>query len=329
MKPRLSLAVHGSLLAAAAAAAFAVSSRDGAAPISSPTEAVVWGGKPADVERIRYDAKGKRVSIDARADATGRFFVGTVEKDKAPDAGAAASPPTTTFVSVAAATKLTEALAPLRATRALGKLDPARAADFGLATPEATLTVRVAGQEHELTLGAATPGGADRYALDRARGELYVVKGDPLRDAESPETRLLERDPHAWKDADVTSARIEAAGKAREVARGGTEAKRFWSDPASRDKADETLGNWMSKLDRLRPTEYVAAAPEGRTVALRVEWSGASGKLGWLELVKAPGEGGKSAWFIVTERTRLHAKVLATLAEQVEADIASVGAASH
>jgi len=40
--------------------------------------------------------------------------------------------------------------------------------------------------------------------------------------------------------------------------------------------------------------------------------------------VKVPLENDKADYFITTERTRLHGKVVASLAQQVEQDIASV-----
>jgi hypothetical protein len=84
----------------------------------------------------------------------------------------------------------------------------------------------------------------------------------------------------------------------------------------------------MSKLERLRPTEYVTSAPEGAKPVVRVEYgvAGRAGKPGYIELLKAPpsASGGKSDYLIVTERTRLHAKVAAQSAEQVEQDVGAV-----
>src|SRR6185312_13294956 len=106
--------------------------------------------------------------------------------------------------------KLADALGSLKALRALGKVGDDRAAEFGLAEPEATVTVRTSGVEHKLLLGATTPGGGDRYVKDSATGEVYALRGEPLRDLESADSLLIERELHEWRDGDVTSAHIEA-----------------------------------------------------------------------------------------------------------------------
>ena len=45
----------------------------------------------------------------------------------------------------------------------------------------------------------------------------------------------------------------------------------FWADEGAKETADETIGNWMSKVDRLRPTEYVLAAPDPRETVVRID----------------------------------------------------------
>jgi hypothetical protein len=243
-----------------------------------------------------------------------------------PDAGA--PPPTkttTTFASNAAGKKLVEALAPLKASRAIGMVPGARQAEYGLDKKESTIIVTVAGREHKLVVGDNAPGGSDSYVLDPASGEAYVVKADFVRDLDMADSRLMERDLHGWKDTEAKGATITAGQKKREIVRGGPDNRRFWADPTNREKADETVGNWIQKLDRLRPTEYVATAPEGRTVLLRVDYTG-TGPLGFLELSKTadPAQAGKSLYFIMTERTHLYAKAVPSLAEQVEQDLGSI-----
>jgi hypothetical protein len=258
--------------------------------------------------------------------------VGTADREAAPPAGDAGAEPaaepavkSASFVSVTGANKLAESLAPLKALRAIGRIADDRAGEFGLDDPDGTLTVTLRGAERKLVFGGPTPGGGDRYARDPASGEVYAVKGDIFRDLESPDSRLLERDLHEWKDAEVARARVLAGGKTRELARGGAEGKKFWADPATAEQNDETAGNWMSKLDRLRPTEYVASPPESKEAVARIEYAGPGGELGFLELVKGPpGSSGKPDYFLITERTRLYGKVPTTLAEQVEQDVGAV-----
>ena len=264
--------VHLGLLAASLALAVGLWTREKEPKALAAGDVTVWSGHAAKLDRVGFESKTRKVTVESKSDAEGRYFTGTFERDNgapAVDGGAAPAPPTSgaktvvSFVSVGPGEKLAESLAPLKALRALGKIGADRAAEFGLAEPESTVTVRVDGADHKLQVGAATPGGGDRYVRDDASGEVYVIKGEPIRNLESADSMLLERDLHDWKDADVTRARLEAAGKTREIGRGGPEGKRFWADAQSPDTNDETLGNWMSKLDRLRPSEFLPASPEG------------------------------------------------------------------
>ena len=327
--------VHLGVLAVAAIAAIGVWTRDKEPKAVAQGDVTVWSGRASDVERVAYEAKTRKVTLEAKKDKVGRYFVGTVEKESTPpphaagDAGADATPPpaptrtTTALVSVSAGDKFAEAVAPFKALRALGKIGDDRAAEFGLDKADASVTIKVGGAERKLLLGGATPGGGDRYIKDAASGEVYAVKGEPFRNLESAESLLMERDLHEWKDIDATEAKIIAGGKTRAIVRGGAEGKKFWADPARPNENDETLGNWTSKLDRLRPTEFVLEAPKGETV-VRLEYTGGSKSLGFVEVIKAPGASGKADYFLQTERTRLFGKVAAQLAEQLEQDTGSV-----
>lgn len=342
--------VHLVLLGLAVVAAVLVWTRDKAPKALGQGDVTVWAGRPADVERIAYESKTRKVALEAKKDASGTYFVGTVEKDAAAppkkdphghdeadagaDGGAAEPEPaaakertTVTFVSVSGAQKLADQLAPLKALRGIGKLGDDRAAEFGLAEPEGTLTVKLGQAERKLLFGGPTPGGGDRYARDPATGEVFAIKGEIFRNLDGAEANLLERNLHEWPETDIGSATVTAQGKTRNLVRGGEERKRFWADPASPDTNDETVGNWMSKLDRLRPSEYAPMPPAAAEVVVRIDYAGAGGgKLGYLELIKAPAsaEGAKPDYYILTERTRLHAKVPTPAAEQVEQDVGSV-----
>jgi hypothetical protein len=322
--------IHLGVLAASVVAALAVWTKEKETKTLVPGDIVVWSGRSGDVEKATYESKTRKVSLEAKKDAAGRYFTGTAEKDPpapfhAPDAGAPppAGPRTTVgFVSVGSGERLADALAPLKALRALGKIGADRAAEFGLAEPDATVTVQVGGATHTLLVGAVTPGGGDRYVREGASNEVYVVKGDALRNLETAESLLLERDLHEWKDAEISRARLESGGKARDLVRSGPEGKRFWADAATAETNDETLGNWMSKLEKLRPSEFVLADPDPRETLLRVEYTGRK-PLGFVELVKVKG-GDKPAFYLRTEHTRLFGKVAGTQAEQLEQDLSAI-----
>jgi hypothetical protein len=312
------LVVHFALLGVAAGAAIFVWTRDKKAAVVV-TNVTVWNGRAADVERVGFESKTKSVSLESRKDAQGRWFFGT-QTTPATDAGA---PKTVTFASVGSGEKLAEALAPLKGLREVGKIGDDRAAEFGVKEPDGTLTVRLAGKERKLAFGARTVGGGDRYVRDEATGIVYVVKGDVTRDIETGEGSLAERDWHAFKDADIESLKVLAHGKTREVLHRGSDQNRIWSDPSDPDKPDETASNWISKVERLRPNEYLDPQPSAAEPILRIEYRARGAQGAFLEIAKLPASP-KPDFIVKTERTRLWTKVNATMGEQVEQDLGSV-----
>lgn len=330
------LVIHAGLFVLASAGAAQLWMRDEKPKSIAQSEATVWSGRSADIERIVFDGKGKKVSLEAKKDDVGAYYVGALERSAPtpPPAGSAGAPPPpappkagkTEFVAVGAAQKIIEAMAPLKALRALGRIPEDRSSEFGLAEPEGTLIVTVKGTEHKLVIGGTTPGGGDRYVRDPSSGETYVIDGDAVRDFDTAESRLIERDLHEWKEAEVTTADLKSGDKKRQIVRGGPEGKRFWADPGAADQKEETVANWMSKLDRLRPTDYVMTTPADKQDIVRIDYSAGSRKLGFVEVARIPAAdpAGKPDYLVRTERTRLFAKVPASAAEQIEQDLSSI-----
>lgn len=330
------LLIHAGLFVLASAGAAHLWMRDEKPKALVQTEATVWTGRTADVERIVFEGKNKKVSLEAKKDDVGAYYVGALERSAPtpPPAGSAGAPPPeppaakgkTEFVAVGAAQKIVDAVAPLKALRALGRIPEDRASEFGLAEPEGTLIVTLKGTERKLVIGGTTPGGGDRYVRDPGSGETYVIEGDAVRDLDTAETRLVERDLHEWKEAEVTIADVKGGDKTRQIVRGGPEGKRFWADPGAADQKDETVANWMGKIDRLRPSDYVMSTPTNKQDIVRIEYSAGTRKLGFVEVAKVPAAdpAGKPDYLVRTERTRLYAKVPAATAEQIEQDLGSV-----
>jgi len=334
------LALHAVLLGVATSVALVVWTRDKSAPVNMG-DVTIWNARPADVEHVAFVAKDKTggksltktVSLDAHKDSLGTWFSGVAEVPgrETLDAGPPATKKTI-LVSVTAANKLAEAFAPLRALRELGRIGDDRADEFGLKDPEGSLSLTIAGKEHQLSVGAHTPGGGDRYVRDSGSSIVYVVRGDATRDLESADTSFVEREVHELKDADIESVRVAARGRTRELLRRGPDSKRIWSDPSRPDAGDETFANWMSKLDRLRPLEYPASQPERPEIVARLDYTVKGQKGVFLELAKTPAAAqaespstpAKPDFLVRTERTRQWAKVTTSVAEQVDQDLGSV-----
>lgn len=354
---RGSLGLHVGLFVAASALALRAWTAEDE-PNKKPIAAELWSGRVAEVSRIEYRTDKKRVVLEPKEDEGGRYFVGTIEpletptqpKAQAPDAGAppsdqhqdphnphnphAAPPPESKepkrFISLTKGKELVESVASLKATRVIGKLAPERIPDFGFDKTEfGTLDVVVGGKKHSLAFGEKTPGGSDRYARDVATGEAYVIPGLIANDLTAADNRLIEREFHDFGEEKIGKVVLKAATGGREVVRHAVE-KDFWARPESPDTKDETVSNWMTKVDRLKVTTYVEtldppATPEDQVVSVEY-WSDRGRKLGFLELVRRPAKDGKDKpdYVARSERTRWYATVLRSTAEQIDQDLSSV-----
>jgi Domain of unknown function (DUF4340) len=332
------LALHAALLVVSAGLAYSVWNKDEPAPQKEQASVDVWSGSQASFTKLSFEGKTRKVRLEGRKDELGYYYVGTVDKEDAPPAnphagvpGAPLKPPeagepkkeTTRFVSVKSGETLVKSLAPLKAVRAVGKVEPGRFEEFGLDKPEGTLKVTVDGKEHTLVIGGTTPGGGERYAKYQS-GEVFAIPGDIAQSLMFGETRLPERDLHGFKNEDIQRVRIQKGGKSRELVR-VKEKNDGWGDPATPSKQDETAGNWVTKLNRLRGTELIekpATSLKPADALVRVEYFDGGKAVGFVEIYKVPGEKGND-YLARTEWSRWYAKLPAT-AEQVESDLASV-----
>ena len=337
MKP---LVLHGGLLVVAAGLAYSVWNKD--EPVAEKQQALVdvWGGSQASFTKLSFEGKTRKVRLEGQKDALGYYYVTTVDKEDAPPAdphagvpnaplkppdGKEAKKETLRFVSVKAGETLVKSLAPLQAVRAVGKVEANRNEEFGLDKPEGTLKVSIDGKEHVLVIGGTTPGGSERYARYQNSGEVFAISGDIAQSLMFGDSRLPERDLHGFKNDEVSKVRLQKAGKSRELVR-VKDKNEGWGDPSAPTKQDETAGNWMSKLGRLRGSDFIekpAKALRPEDAIVRVEYFDSGKSIGFVELYKLPGEKGND-YLARTEWDRWYVKVPATTAEQIEQDLASV-----
>ena len=335
MKGLKELFVHVGLLVVAGGLALAVSTTAAShSERGKELRVEVWPGKPSQLERIEWDGKSQ-VSLEAHRDKIGTWYVGKLTKrvqvlkpgpeeqeSKKPEAP---KEETKSFVSVSAAKPLVEALAPLRAYRALGKLDEGRKEEFGFKEPEGTLHVTVGGRQHSLLVGGATPGGGDRYAEDLGSNTLYAISGDVIKNLTFADTRLFERELHDFDLDDINGLTVSHGGAKRVLTRIAGKSDSWGS---TNDAPDETASNWVGLLNRLKPSEYLDKPPATlgpESVVVRVDYFSGRRPRGFLELSAVPGkEEGSQDYLVRTEYTRWYAKVLKSTGEQVAGDVASV-----
>jgi hypothetical protein len=328
--------LHLGALGVASVLAFTVWTRDDNAQLTpKSTEVEVWSGSPDSLSALSFDSEKRKLRLEPKKDALGRYYVGTVDKDDptfvhppgGADGGAAPNPTKRTtirFVSIKSAEELVTKLAPLRALRAVGKVEGTRAEEFGLDKPEGTLKLTVGGKPQSLIIGGATPGGSERYAKTGA-GDVFAIPGDLVQTLLFADVRLTERDLQPFQADEPTRVVVAKSGKQRELSR-MADKKDGWADTATPTKLDETAGNWMAKLGRLRVQDWVekpSAPVTPETTIVHVDYFAGAKKLGSVELYKLPGEKANE-YLAKSEYSRWYARVVTSTAEQVDQDSASL-----
>ena len=181
--------------------------------------------------------------------------------------------------------------------------------------------------------------------IDQATGTAYVLAKDFISNIELGKSSLQLSDPRGFDAAKMETVVVagagETAGKTKTVSRvttGVESAKvKTWGDAAT-GKADATLANFIDNTNNLRPTDYAPnLAIASLTPVMKLTFKDAAGAaLGTLALYKGekPGElpegteldpaappKGETAYYIVTEKTRVPAQVRADTAQRAEQDL--------
>jgi hypothetical protein len=344
-----SLLVHGGLFVLALGWAYQTWTRDKTTTVER-SQLTVWGGSPDDIVKLSMVSEGKDVKVERRPGDRGSYLWGVVTRTPpapkpipkaTPDGGveALSSPEATPppppqvreFPVGEDGTKLFAKLAPLRAVRDLGLYDEKLAADYGLAEAKDTVTIELKSGPRKLVVGGKVYGGNDRYVMDPDTKHVYVLAGDVLQSLETADSSLRERKLHGFKAEDVTRALVVIKGTAKErtLVRGkaaAPAAPATWADVATPDKPDQTLANFMDRVDKLSAMEFATQLGEAElTSVVSVEYQGKNGALGHLELFKKAAQAdGKFDYYVKTELTRVLAKVPAGSAERVEQDLATL-----
>lgn len=329
------LIIHAALLGVAVAASVAVWTKDEQPATATPSQVDVWGGRAQDVKKVELESNKRTLLLEAKKDDRGVYYVAQVTKDASgpkPAGDAGAPPPTPkketqSFVSVEAGEKLAEQLAPLKALRRVGKIEDTRKEEFGFHEPEGTVKISVGAADYELLIGGTTPGGGHRYVQASKSDQVYVIDGSTIRDILTAETRLIERKLWGFEPDEVTRAVVTVGETTRELVKKGGEKSTFWADPATADKQDETASNWMSRVDRLRVTQYLenssGAEPVGEPV-VSIEYFAGKKSLELVQVVRLPPGDSKQEYAAHSGYMRWYAKVTRSVAEQVAQDVESV-----
>jgi hypothetical protein len=329
MKPTKGLSIHLGLFGVATLVAFTAATHKTEPVEGKRVEAELWGGKPDAIESITLTSDERIVKVTPHKDAEGRYAVVDITKTtsnaKSEDGDTDSSNVSSAkgpkqFIAVDALEALLPALAPAKSYRSLGVLPQTRLVEYGLDKPESTLQVRISGQTHQLDIGAFTPGSSDYYVRNPATGVVTTFAAESITRLKYGESRLIERDLHGFKVDDVENVVVSAGGKSRKLQR--IVGKPAWADLATPTVQDETAGNWLLKVQRLKPVNFVEKPANLGTVFVRVDYNDAKRSLGYLELYRSTGT--EQKYFARTERTRWVVELPKSLVEPIDQDLGSV-----
>ena len=314
---------HAVLLILALALAYQTWTRDGTPP--DPESVLLWSGDPDDVTRVVYETPLKRAVLEPRSDEAGSYVWVTVTPQTADSAAVADS--VIQFVGNEQATSLVEVLAEPRALRDLGAVDGEREQEFGLTDSRVALTVEVGGETRELAVGGTVFASGDRYLKDLGRGRVYVFSGTTINSLANSESILIERRIHpsiSERIATVT-VRTERGERTMQKTGGAGPEPAAWTGPNEPDRPDERFATFITRLQQLSVMNYAPDVERGSLRSLaRIEYADARGRtLEHLELLRVD-IGTDPEYFVVTDQTRVPARVYRGSAEPLDEDLAQL-----
>lgn len=255
-----------------------------AAPVVKPTAAATAPNKPAAPAKPAKggdkSGDGKPVAAAAAAPATAPATAVVAPPAAAPGSAAAAAPVAAPppaapiheiketvsvkqFRGSDLADKMLLQFSPLRALRAIGTVDEAKAKELGLTDTKKELLISARGQTYAFAIGNTSYGSGDYYAKD-GQGRVFLLSHNLIGDFEFAESRMMERRLHRFSQPDFTRVEVSVNGKTRTLQQQKREDAQnyFFADQSTPDKRDDSLKNWVDKVLRMAIQDYVAQGEE-------------------------------------------------------------------
>ncbi|NNF29195.1 MAG: DUF4340 domain-containing protein [Gemmatimonadetes bacterium] len=265
---------------------------------------LIWEEDSTQVTSVVWEAQGRRVEIQRRADSLGNPFYWAVHSE----ASAEVEYPVGT-----AGRTLVDGLTSLRVLRDLGE----EAAPPGASTSgEGRLELVLGDRSRVLLVGDTTYGGEGRYAREEGVERVLVLPSSLVEPLELGRDALRERQVHRFTPGEVFRARVFVAG--REV--DAEKVDGAWQR-AGRDGPDPVLAGLLERTDQLAIAGFDLSTPVLTEPLLRVEYLDDDGEeLGFVEVMR---DG--DAYFLRSETTRLPAQAVPSLAQRVEQAVEELG----
>lgn len=274
--------------------------------------------QPADIKLIRFVTKTQTVSV-SRRDLKGEEYTWFEIATKYRTRG---------FVGNDKVSELFASFAPFNALRSLGPVAKDKLENIKLDKPQKKLTLELQSGSKVFEVGDRTYGSRDHYVKPSAGKEVYLVESKVLGDLEYPESRFMQRNLRKAPMEEVNALEVTAGGKTRRFLHQNRLAKNeaYWATDTAADQQNETVGNWVSKLDTLSVRTY-SEDPKvltDATLVLELAWIDPDDKKSeTLSLYRKKAEKGDAQdYFAVGSATKLPVEVTRSVAEQLERDLA-------
>ncbi len=283
----------------------------------APGEVLVVDIGKNDLAGVRFEDQEKSTSIELgrMSDESGPFISVHLSAQEKPATGKDQAPTKTPERLVRgsdAAEKLIGTFVPLRASRGLGVLDPAKLKDLGLDSAKRHITLTLRSGKRSFAIAPAPPGGSDPYLRDETTGQVYVVARSFLSDFQSAASMLVERHLHGFKVEEADRLAVQRGNKKKEfVILHGEDGVRL-APSSTPDKPDTAAKTWHDRAFALWPLDVLgkdeAPAEGSPQVDLRIEYSVRGRRLGFVEVAKVAAvatssEGAKDTLFARSEHT--------------------------
>lgn len=226
------------------------------------------------IARVTYTTE--EIKSDANRAAPGKpaFWIdyeATPRTETAPGDGKTLPPPKVEAVKherFLASDQFKDVLAslnPLVAMRALGKVKEDDLGNYGLKTPEGTLTFYGDGSDKwEFKVGKLSYGTANRFVQRSDDGMVYLVDGRAIDLMAKAKQRMYEFRIFDFEFDEVTAVQVKAGDKTRRMIKSkkSGDGAIKWTDDVAGDKEAATekpsYATWLDKFRRLRPFAYAS-----------------------------------------------------------------------
>jgi hypothetical protein len=255
-------------------------------PERQPGESVIFDVTQNELQHVRYEDGPKWVELDRRKNGDETH----VWLKISPKADPKSPTPEREVRGNDSAEKLFERFAPLRAVRALGKLDAAKLKEFGLESPKKKLAISARGEKRTFSIGTPPAGVTAPYMKDERDGQVYVLSSSITSDLDAASTRLVDRALHAFKATEFDGIVLTVGAKKRELIQSGGETPMAakLASKSSPQKPDALAKNWHDKIWRLYTTDVLGKGEQPRggapQVAARLEYTFRGKTRGFIEI---------------------------------------------